>query len=415
MQTQKVKKIDGGIWLLAALLTLLLLMTWALLAGVLGSHAAPEETIALTPESGQSLNGVLYRPVKPKPDVQTRDEIVQWETTTEIDLFRTAYENAQGIVTVKSESGSKVIAPGTTNSYPFSVRNTGNVALNYSLSLRGALEMTEKTIPLQFRLRCGDQWLVGAADRWCSLEELDAYTGVSTLSPEKQDEYRLEWQWPYEGTDTADTRLGTVVLNADAQFQMTVTTTAEMAPGAAAVNGNGEPLYERRFTGGSLALLGADLGAGILLLILLLLRRGVYVTGFAPGVGAEIRCGRKQDTLRPDGRFVFPKIFTGKHTFTISGQRLNWRLERKADVKGLRFAGNNTVQIGRDIRAVELYLGRDLQPDMTRWAAVDKENRVYSPLGVWEPDGNGENRTTGGLTVDRNGKFSVRTREAVHP
>lgn len=413
MQTKKTKRINGGIWLLAALLILLLLMTWALLAGVLGSHTAPQNTIALTPEPGQSLNRTLYRPAKLEPDVQTRDETVQWEATTQIDLFRTAYENAQGAQTVKSESGSKVIAPGTENSYTFSIRNTGNVALNYSLSLQGTLAVSEKTIPLQFRLRCGDQWLVGAADRWSSLEELDAYSGASTLNPEKQDEYRLEWQWPYEGTDTADSRLGSVSLNADAQFRMTVTTTAEIAPGAAAVNGNGELLYEKRFTGGTLALLGADLGAGIVLL-LLLLRWGVYVTGFAPGAGAEIRCGRKRDTLRPDGRFVFPRTFAGKHTFTLSGQRLNWRLERKADVKGLRFAGNNTVQIGRDIRAVELYLGHDLQPDRMRWAAVDKENRVYSPLGVQEPDGNGENRTVGGLKVDRNGKYSVRAGEAVH-
>ncbi len=415
MTKKKAKPLDGGIWLAVALLVILLLITWALLADMLGKSAAPRDTIALTPqESQKTVYQTLYRPAQAAPAGETQDETVQWESTTDVDLFRASYTNGSGAVTVKSEPGDKVVAPGTTNVYKFSVRNTGNTALQYTISLDGAFAIEKDSIPLQFRLRRGGDWLAGDAQHWCTLAEINACTDQTTLNPDKINEYMLEWQWPFEGTDTVDTALGDITLAADADFRLEITTTAEASADAAAINADGSLLYEQLLTARELALLVLDLCALLGLILLLILRRSVYVCGFVPAPGAELSCSRKKDTVRPDGRFVFPRVHTGKRTFALGDASLTWRLKRNRNVQGIAFDKDGTLLIGHSIRAVELYLtctGSTLQIDPARWAAVDRKNRVYTPVGVREPDENGSNATPGGLCVDRHKKYTFAARE----
>lgn len=425
MQTRKPKKYDSAVWLAAALLAILLLITWALLAAMLGAHAAPQDTIALTP--GQSKNALyqtFYRSVQGTPGMTTQDDTATWETTTDVDLFKSSYTNAQGRVSVKSADGRNVVAPGTTGTYTFSIRNTGNTVLAYTVSMESAFTLSDNSIPMQFRLRRGADWLVGGEGEWCTLQTLNAYTGDSTLNPEKIDEYQLEWQWPFEGDNAADTRLGSITVNAaagtaaaaaDADFKLTIITTAETAENAPAVNADGDLLVQPLFTPRTLALLVLDLAVLAALLLLLLWRRRVYVCGYTPAAaGAALYCGRKKCAVLPGGGFAFPRVYTGRRTLTLPDGKLTWRLKRKGSVQGVQFAADNTVCLGRGVRAVELYLVQTADGprfDTTRWAAIDSRNNVYTPGGVQAPDENGCNATPGGLTADKHKKYAFRTHE----
>lgn len=149
---------------------------------------------------------------------------------------------------------------------------------------------------------------------------------------------------------------------------------------------------------------------GIFLLLLLIFwRRPVYVTGFLPGAG-ELSLGRKRDALRPDGRFVFPRIYMGKRDLALDQAQCRVRLKRQKDLEGIAFEQEDEVlviAIGKKVKAIELYLLPDLTVRQDEWAAIDKDHNVITPAGVKAPDEEGENTTPGGLHIDRNGELGV--------
>ena len=63
------------------------------------------------------------------PQVLFLDAASGQEVTQTMDLFQNAYVNDQGQTVVASEDGSKVVAPGTSGSYSFAVRNSGATAV----------------------------------------------------------------------------------------------------------------------------------------------------------------------------------------------------------------------------------------------------------------------------------------------
>ena len=413
-RVEKKGSLRTGVWLAAALLLVLLLVTWALLAALMNGFAGGlNHVVSLTPEeSGKTVYRTLYRPVEPDAEGVTEDQVIQWESVTDVDLFRESYSGSAG-QTVVSADGDKVIAPGTTQSYDFAVRNTGNVKLKYTLTLNGAFDAETDNVPVLLRLRGGQNWLLGSTESWCSVDEINAYAGQFDLMPGSSDTFLLEWQWPFEvHADGEDTGLGNGAVDKDEVFTLTITTTAEAEDEAVAVSGDGKLLYEQVIGWKAILLFLLDLLL-LGLLLLLLWRRKVYVTGFDPtGMGGTIECGRKKDTIRVGGRFVFPRVFTGKHSFKVGGAELKWKLKRKKDVQGIRFERDEdylTVYIGRNIRAIEIYLVHDaagLNINPALWAAIDSKRRVYTPTGVTEPAQDGTNKTPGGLTTDRKGKLS---------
>lgn len=411
MDTKKTKYQNTGVWLVVALLVILLIITWVLLAGMLGGHATQGETISLTPqESKKTLYQTLYQPVKAVSGAETEDQQVQWESSTDINLFEAVYTNTEGKETVKSEIGDKVIAPGTTNQYTFSIRNTGNTVLEYTISLENTFDLDNEEIPMEFRLRRGDEWLAGDENTWCTLAEINAFSGSAALNPSKIDQYQLEWQWPYEGEDVKDNMLGQLSLKANADFHMTIITTAEAAADAAAVDADGNLLYEQTINGKEILLIVADILIAAALFLVFLWRRKIYVTGFAPAAEQRIFCDRKNSQLGENGRFAFEKMPVGNHHFVLDGKTLDWKLVRKRDLNGIRFQ-ETEIWIGRQVRAVELYLEENegnLVFDPERWAAIDKKNNVYTPSGMKKPDKNGTNTTPGGLHADRQKKYSFR-------
>lgn len=433
MKTKKYNR-TIGVWLLAGILVLLILLSFALLASALkGLTTGERDVIALTPEEAPDgfFSSAFYQQAKEDPELNASDDKVSWETNTDVDLFKTAYLDPEGkLITVQSGDDTKVIAPGTTNDYRFSLKNTGNVSLDYTLGLEGTFELSDKKLPFEVRLKRGNDWVVGTEDTWSTIDELNEAVEKDTLAVGKYVIYTLEWQWPYEFgqddmlflNDINDTAIGDAAAEMNANFHLTITTTSEVTPGAVAMDENGNLLYEEKVNPKNLAMAVSMFAAGLLgLLLLLLWKNRIYVTGLLPEyAGSSMHWKRKESVLLADGRFVFEHLPFTDHTFIFQnpdGTKVNeliWRLKRDRHTEGLHFETRQDKVIvfaGKGIRAIELYLtasGESIIIETARWAAIDKKQNVFSPEGKKEPDENGRNETAAGLIVDEHGRFAVK-------
>lgn len=422
-----------GVWFLVALLILLILLSFILLTSILRSLAAGDHNIiALTPEEEPTgfFSSLFYRRAPEAPELNASDSHSRWDVVTQVDLFAINYLDPSGtFITVESADDAKVIAPGTTNDYTFSLKNTGNIALDYTLSMESVFTLADEDLPFQVRLKRGNDWVLGAEESWATVPELNAVVDEGNLEVGNYVRYTLQWQWPFESDqddmrllqNLQDTFLGNASVDMDVNFQLTIKVASQIAPGAVPKDANGNLLYEELINPARLALAMLCLASGLLLLLLLLyIRSCIYVTGFVPALaGQTIQWKRQSDTIRLDGRFLFPRVPMGEHSFTVQSPEgtqlgeLRWKLKRDRDIEGLRFEtedGMTTLFVGKGIIAVELHLlaaGPVLEIQNIRWAAIDRDHNVYSPLGKRAPDENKRNRTPDGLRVDENGKLEI--------
>lgn len=130
----------------------------------------------------------------------------------EIQIFHAEYDN-NGELTVKSDFGDRVVAPGTENSYDIYVRNVGKDPISYILEAQSRItvevngEQTEIPIEASFYTP-RDSYLLGGDDSLENLGKLDGVTDNGGLSPRNQSKYTLTWSWPFDGDDEFDTLLG---------------------------------------------------------------------------------------------------------------------------------------------------------------------------------------------------------------
>lgn len=181
---------------------------------------APSPTDA--PTEGTTASTASFR-----PGMEVTDEQTVWTTDTQVDIFRIHYENGEQEITVQSQDGSKVIAPGTENSYIFKLKNTGNVALDYTVELDAYCSPAEYAIPVIARLtRYDGVSVVGSNDAYGTIEQLDAAQDDASLGAGKYTYYTLEWCWPFEVDDEWDTLLGNLATEEDLTFSIAIRTTA---------------------------------------------------------------------------------------------------------------------------------------------------------------------------------------------
>ena len=254
-------KPSTGIWVTTLILVVLLLATSALGAMAVSKQIENEGTaISLTPEESQKTKyRTFYEPYASEPGSATTDGATEWSSETGVNLFSDSYVGADGKETVRSANGDKIVAPGTSNAYRFSIKNTGNVSLDYTIGIKG-LFGEASTLPIKVRLSNGSTWIVGGENEYLSPSEVDeGLTYSSTVAAKKTDEYVLEWIWKFEdGNDAADTAGGILAGGADtSDFDMTISTVAEVTPGAAPEDENGNFLYSVVITPGLFAALVA--------------------------------------------------------------------------------------------------------------------------------------------------------------
>lgn len=157
-------------------------------------------------------------PEVPKPEVELiggKGEVYH----KEIQVFYAEYDN-DGKITVKSEFGDKVVAPGTENSYDLYVRNVGKVPISYILEAESRVtvdvdgEQIEIPVEASFYTPRGS-YLLGGEESLDNLGKLDGVCDSSGLSPGHQAKYTLCWSWPFDGDDEFDTLLGNLSANGE--------------------------------------------------------------------------------------------------------------------------------------------------------------------------------------------------------
>ncbi len=159
------------------------------------------------------------------PSASIHDGRQTWDTDTQVDIFRSYYNNKTGDVTVISPYGQKLIAPGTSNQYIFYVENTGDVSLDYTITASGEATFVKDgvsyTVPIQVKLssRSG-KYLAGSRTGWAGIEALNQVNDSGTIASGFYNEYTLQWRWPYEQADTEasdayDTMLGDLAAAGD--------------------------------------------------------------------------------------------------------------------------------------------------------------------------------------------------------
>ena len=165
----------------------------------------------------------------------------------EIQVFYAEY-GKDGEITVKSDFGDKVVAPGTENSYNLYVRNVGKVPISYILEAESRItvdvngQQTEIPIEASFYTP-RSSYLLGGEESLENLGKLDGVKDSSGLSPEHQAKYTLCWNWPFDGDDEFDTLLGNLAAEGEElTVKVAFNVTAAYNPNA----GGGSPI-----TGGS--------------------------------------------------------------------------------------------------------------------------------------------------------------------
>lgn len=161
------------------------------------------------------------------PGFMVYDKEATWGKNTGIDIFKISYENGQKVVTVQSDDGEKVIAPGTNGSYTFKLKNTGNVAIDYRMEIDAYTTPSDVQVPLKARIsRYDSRWIIGSKETYVGVAELDAAEDIKTLGAGKFTYYTLDWKWPFEGNDELDTLLGSMSAEEDVTFTIVIKTYA---------------------------------------------------------------------------------------------------------------------------------------------------------------------------------------------
>lgn len=162
------------------------------------------------------------------PGFEASDDQTVWSTNTQVEIFRISYVNGAQVITVNSDNGDKLIAPGTENAYTFKLKNTGNVALEYTVEVDAYFTPADIEIPITGRLnRYDGKWVVGGKDAYAKVSVLDTAEDNGTLGAGKYTYYTLDWLWPFEsGNDELDTMLGNLATKQDLIFTIVIKTTA---------------------------------------------------------------------------------------------------------------------------------------------------------------------------------------------
>ncbi len=203
------------IMLMVNIVFILVLMTLGIFALRIG-NTLPENT------------DILFIVAK-NPNAEVEDEGgIKWEKHTKVDIFKTSYKNGQGEVTVKSNNGDKVFAPGTETSYRFTAQNTGNMAVDYTIDFDftltvGGESMDLKGFPVAVRLKktSNGEYLIGDKKTFVAVEKAIIPTHADLLGAYSYETYELEISWAFEsGNDEYDTFLGN--LSAEKEVWLTM-------------------------------------------------------------------------------------------------------------------------------------------------------------------------------------------------
>lgn len=153
----------------------------------------------------------------------------EFHMEAEEEIFKFSYDET-GKVTVIGPEGNedKLFAPGTSNIYQFTLANTGDVALDYTMTMEAYYTGTDLWIPIEARVwDYNNKYLLGSADNKVDVLELNKVEDSAELGAGRYAVYNLEWEWPFErGDDVYDTMLGDLAVDNDLELHIVIRTVA---------------------------------------------------------------------------------------------------------------------------------------------------------------------------------------------
>lgn len=258
-QNKPKKSFTAGIGVVVAILILCNLASITVIAGRMISYTQAkfvnvlpinENTVlGATPAPDTSETSTPSNPVNPAPadgDTSSSDTTSSAEMQAhpefhmehDLEIFKFSYDET-GKITVIGVEGNEdhLIAPGTSNIYQFTLANTGDVALDYTLTMEAYVTGTDLWIPVNARVwDYTNRYLVGSADEMPDVMELNTVDETGVLGAGKYAVYNLEWEWPFERedengditeNDIYDTMLGNLAVDEDLVLHIVIRTTAE--------------------------------------------------------------------------------------------------------------------------------------------------------------------------------------------
>lgn len=204
------------------------------------------EAVRVMPLSAAGAEGAVLHRLSGDPLFTVEDDVQTWDTDTQVDIFKIAYENGENEIIVAG-NGDKVIAPGAENTYSFRLKNNGSGTADYKVTVEAWIEgYTGGSLPVEVRfnsLRSG--WLVGTGEQWQPILTLNGVEDTGILGQNSSATYDLHWRWPFEQDlngdgdvsdgDALDTMLGNLAVEQDVTLTIRITTlcnyhTVEMPP-----------------------------------------------------------------------------------------------------------------------------------------------------------------------------------------
>ena len=178
-KTETKPKKRRGTWLLILLLIMLIL--FLLTSALLGSR--------------------LY-------DLTTRDQYTvdlgMGEPDGSIELFRIAYSNELGEITVQGVNGDNVVAPGTSVDYDIRLRNNDDVVIDFMMTPTVDF-LTGDQVPVVFRIvDTYGNYILGSETQWVRSDDMNALAHKGSIHPGEVFTYHVSWQWVFEVSDEQD-------------------------------------------------------------------------------------------------------------------------------------------------------------------------------------------------------------------
>lgn len=223
------KKYHTYIIILFFLLIFLILLTTAILV------------LRITDFAPLDTNTVFLVEKNAEFSVDDKDQI--WDTKSEINIFSSSFSNKDDKVVIKSDNENNVLAPGSYNSYTFNLKNTGNMALDYNVSMKAVLKKDDKEInlnelPLLIRIKnYNEEYFIGSKEIWEPIEKINDFLESGTLGINNYAYYTFEWKWPFDENNEIDTTLGIIANNEDIDLTIDILTNAKLSDNADAKGG----------------------------------------------------------------------------------------------------------------------------------------------------------------------------------
>ena len=158
---------------------------------------------------------------------ESDDEIhnLEFHMETEEEIFRLSYDETGKITVIGTEGNTdKLIAPGTSNVYQFTLANTGDASLDYTMTMEAYITGTDLRIPVDARVwNHNNKYILGSENSKVDIMELNTVSDSAELGAGRYAVYNLEWEWPFErGDDVYDTMLGDLAVDNDLSLHVVI-------------------------------------------------------------------------------------------------------------------------------------------------------------------------------------------------